>query len=65
MVTAIAEAIATGQALLDEAALHLNIYYPHDHAYNTIRDTMLAMLAMAAVDVAGVRLSGLWFVCTN
>lgn len=53
----------TGRGLLDEGTLH--IFTPlgftpdiHSHAYNTIRDTTLAMLFMGMVDVAGVRLSG-------
>jgi hypothetical protein len=55
----------TARALLDEGSLHLSDPLGleldmHSHAYITVRDTVLAMIFMGVVDLAGVRLSGIW-----
>jgi hypothetical protein len=57
------EAAHTARGFLDEAALHTSEPFGftpdmHSHAYNTARDTVLAMLFMGMIDIFGIRLSG-------
>lgn len=61
----ISEVVGTTRAFLDEGYFHVAQFVPgaesvdvHGHAYNSIRDTLLALVLMGAVDLAGVRLSG-------
>lgn len=65
LVQHINEMLGTTRAFADEYYFQAAQFVPgaetvdvHGHAYSSVRDTVLALVLMGVVDLAGVRLSG-------